>query len=151
MQHEMWGQFLIWTKKKHIFLENYTLYGLILTFAVFKWYTNLLTLNYTLQYQSSNYHFALHKLQRSCKSYEKCKAVFSQRKFDSSTLDLSTLYPSYIYILRIHCILFLIRNIVYIQNCITKCKKCFWILMKTLRLQQAEILVVLSIFIVKWI
>ena len=74
---------------------------------------------------------------------------FPKEIFNSSTLDFSTLYPSYIHILLIHCILFFIRNTVYIQNCIAKCKKCFSILIKTLRLRQAKILVAFSIFIAK--
>ena len=58
---------------------------------------------------------------------------------------ISKLYPHF----TVCCIAFFIRNIVHIQNCITKCTKCFSILIKMLCLWQAKILVALGIFIGK--
>ena len=92
MQFEVWGHFLIWTKKKNFFLENCTLVLIwifldnylsirpenlktslknlakvkISTFAVSKWYTHFLTLNYPLQYANRLSNILQGKQQQLC-------------------------------------------------------------------------------------
>ena len=75
------------------------------------------------------------------------KQFFLQEKFNSSGSYFSTLYPYFTHPL--HAIIN--RNIAYTQNYIAKCKKCFAILKKNLRLRRATSLTTLGIFIAKWI
>ena len=85
--------------------------------------------------QGSNYGFALRKVNSS---YCNCKVVNHTKMWSSFSPKeiyfihitfshiISKLYPHF----TVCCIAFFIRNIVHIQNCITKCTKCFSILIK---------------------
>ena len=70
------------------------------------------------------------------------RSSFPQGKFNSSGSYSSTLCPYFIHPL--HAIIS--RNISRTQNYITKCKKCFTILKKNLRLQQGKSFTTLDIF-----
>ena len=77
------------------------------------------------------------------------KQSFSQGKFNSSTLYFPPLYPHYIYILFIHCIL--LSNEILLSPKLQDAKDASHFLHKNFGLQRAKSLVTLDVYIAKWI
>ena len=106
------------------------------------------------RHQGSIFRFALCKLRsefwliglQNCKSYENCEAVFLQGKFNLATF----IFPRYIHILFIHCILSSIE-ISLITKLHHKMRKLLSNSLKKSRLPQAKSLATLDVFNAKWI